>query len=196
MKTIKVSTPVGVSVHNRASIAAKLENEEYRNAYLESMVTHGIAHQIRVNRELRGWSQKALGISFGAGKKQSTISRLEDPAYGKYSIQTLLDIAKAFDVALIVKFVPFSKFLTETSNKTPDALFAKSYSEEDLYLSVAQVTVYEDYLRIPSSSQPDEGINHVMSVFSLSNNSPEFIKKSRMQDIDMMPHFFVDRAEA
>lgn len=191
LKTIKISTPVGVSARKRTSIAAKLEDQDYRESYVETIVTHGIAHQVRVNRELRGWSQKELGRLCALEKKQSSISRLEDPAYGKYSIQTLLEIAKAFDVALIVKFVPFSKFLTETSKKTPEALFAKSYKDEDLYLSVAQFTVYEECLTISSTVKFAETKNTISSMDSLDMFSC-FISNKNIQDTNTVSSFMID----
>lgn len=138
---IAVATFVGVSAHIRDSIVARLTDINYRTAYIESNIAHGIAHQIRINRELRGWSQDELAKKCGSATKQATISRLEDPAYGNYSLRTLLKLASAFDVALIVKFVPYSKFLIETFDKSPAGLFAKSFSDENLYLRQATMTL-------------------------------------------------------
>lgn len=149
---LKISNPVGISARERSLVAEKLKKDAYRNAYVESMVYHGIAHQIRVNRERRSWSQDQFADNIDQSqKKRLAMSFLEDPTYEKYTVRMLLDIARAFDVALTVKFVPFSKFLVENVNKTPEALFAESYQEEDLYLSMAQVTIKEEYLGISTS---------------------------------------------
>lgn len=60
------------------------------------------------------------------------------------------------DVALLVKFVPFSKFLLEIADKSEEGLFAKSFGDENLYLRQAQVTITEDrrnpYLRYEKGS--------------------------------------------
>lgn len=141
LKTIKVSTPVGVSAQIRDSIVAKLEKKAYRDAYVEANLIHGLAHQIRINRSNRNWSQSELANYCGGRTQQETISRLEDPAYGRYTIKTLLKLASAFDVALLVKFVPFSKFLIETSGKSESCLMAASFEDEDLYLRQATVTL-------------------------------------------------------
>ena len=47
------------------------------------------------------------------------ISRYENPDYGKYSISTLLELAAAFDVALAVRFVPFSELVEWDLSSNP-----------------------------------------------------------------------------
>jgi len=42
---------------------------------------------------------------------QNAISRLESPDYGKATLTTLKRIASAFDVGLVVRFVPFTEFV-------------------------------------------------------------------------------------
>jgi transcriptional regulator with XRE-family HTH domain len=79
-----------------------------------------IAYQIQALREKLGLTQEAFAVL--TGKKQSTISRLENTEYGKVSVQTLLDIACSADVALIVGFASYPKFLDETRLMTPEAL--------------------------------------------------------------------------
>lgn len=138
---IKTATPVGVSAQTRDSIVAKLQNKEYRSAYVSANLKNGLAHQIRTNREIRGLSQTVLAERCGEKVKQETISRLEDPAYGNYSINTLTKIAAALDVALLVKFVSFSKFLIETSDKSVTGLYAEEFKNENLYLRQAQLTL-------------------------------------------------------
>ncbi len=131
-KTISASTPADASVSIRDSIAAKLRELDYRNAYVEANIDHGLAYQILVNRTLRGLSQEDLAKQCGGSMTKATIARLEDPEYGKHSIRTLLKLAAAFDVTLIVRFVPYSKFLDETADKSPKGLFAKSFADENL----------------------------------------------------------------
>jgi transcriptional regulator with XRE-family HTH domain len=57
-------------------------------------------------REERGWTQRELGDI--AGVRQNWISQIESPDYEGFSLRTLKKLAFAFDVALIVRFVPFS----------------------------------------------------------------------------------------
>ena len=98
----------------REQIVHSLEDKEYRDAIVEESINQGIAFQIRATRASRGWTQDELGSR--ADKKQSEISRLEDPDYEGYTLKTLTRLASAFDVALIVKFVPFSTLVDEMSN--------------------------------------------------------------------------------
>src|SRR5260221_649943 len=95
-------------------LIAKLKNREYRDAYVAEGVKTWVARQIRSLREQRGLSQDDLGEK--CGKPQSAISRLEDPDYGQMSLQTLLELASAFDVALSVKFVDYPTFIRETKD--------------------------------------------------------------------------------
>lgn len=52
------------------------------------------------------------------GTNQNAVYRAENPNYGKQTITTLKKIAAAFDVALVVRFAPFSELL-DWVNGTP-----------------------------------------------------------------------------
>lgn len=99
-----------------------------KEAYVEAELVNGLAHQIRILREQRGWTQKELARRLST--TQNTISRLEDPAYGRYTFRTLLGLSKAFDVALFVRYLPFSKFMEATRDTRPERFEAASYEEE------------------------------------------------------------------
>jgi len=103
-------------------------NKEFRDAFLEENIKTRLALQVRALREKAKWSQPELGER--AGKTQSGISRIEDPNYGKFTIRTLLDLASAFDVALFISFVSYSKLITEIDDVSPEALAVANYKEE------------------------------------------------------------------
>ena len=100
----------------------------YREAFVEENIKNGIAFQVSALREKRGWTQTELGAR--AGKPQNVVSRIENPDYGKFTIRTLLDIAAAFDVALLVKFVSYGDLLAQMRNLTPKALAVPNFEEE------------------------------------------------------------------
>lgn len=98
------------------------KDREYREAYMEAAVEQGVAWQIRINRQKRGLSQKALASAIGT--QQSGVSRLEDPEYGGHSLETLVNIAKAFDCALAVKFISYSQLASEANRLTEGEQYA------------------------------------------------------------------------
>jgi transcriptional regulator with XRE-family HTH domain len=180
--TYSVSAPIVASGLRRDALVQKLQNKEYRDAYVRSTLTHGLAHQVRINREYRNLSQAALAQKCGKKTTQVAISRLEDPAYGKFTLNSILNIASALDVAVIVKLVPYSKFVLETGDKTVTGLFAKSFAEENLYAGQAMLTITaeinqqsspylsaifpsaqsEERLFIRQSPQTDQGANYAL----------------------------------
>ena len=86
-----------------------------------------IALQVRELRESNNLSQSDLAEK--TGTHQSAISRLENTDYGRMSVQTLIDLATAMDVALVVKFASYEDFLSQHSDVRPSALSVESFSE-------------------------------------------------------------------
>lgn len=111
------------------AIINRLKKKEFRDAFVHSHLTHGLAHQIRELRIQRGWTQRDLAAKLEL-KGQSAVARMEDPSYGKLSIATLLKLSSVFDVALSVRFQSYGKFLMEREDVSPAALIAKSFDEE------------------------------------------------------------------
>ena len=106
----------------------KWTDREYRQAYMEAAIEQGVAWQIRINRLKRGLSQADLARAIGT--QQSAISRLEDPEYGRHNLDTLVQIAKAFDCALLVKFASYSKLAAESENLSESEQYAVPFSQE------------------------------------------------------------------
>ena len=106
----------------------KLRKRAYRHAYLAEHVRRGIAYQIRALRVQRGCSQGKLSKLLG--KPQSVVCRLEDPSYGKVSVQTLLEVANIYDVALEVRFVPYSLFVQRTRDVSPASIQVTEFKDE------------------------------------------------------------------
>lgn len=107
----------------------RLMKKGFRDAFVRSHLTHGLAHQIRTLRIQRGWTQGDLAEKLGL-KRQSAVARMEDPSYGRLSLATLLKLSSIFDVALSVRFVSYSKFLLEREDVSPAALSAESFDVE------------------------------------------------------------------
>src|SRR5688572_15007518 len=87
----------------------KMRNKEYRDSFVAADLSNTVAAQIHSLREKHEWTQSQLAEK--TGMKQSRISALEDPDYENFEIKTLRRLAAAFDVGLMVRFVPFSELL-------------------------------------------------------------------------------------
>jgi transcriptional regulator with XRE-family HTH domain len=124
-----------------------LDNKEYRDSFVESMIRTGLAFQIKELRKRATWSQQQLGER--AGTTQNVISRLEDPDYGRFTLNTLLRLAAAFDVALIVKFASFGELYRLSKDRSPDALAVENYQTE----KARESTTRRDNLDVPQTSK-------------------------------------------
>jgi hypothetical protein len=69
---------------------------------------------------------------------QNNLSRLENPDYGKHTVSSLKRIADALDVALVVRFVPFSQYVDWVSSTphldegiSPVAMAVPSFEDEE-----------------------------------------------------------------
>jgi transcriptional regulator with XRE-family HTH domain len=118
-----------VSVPSKAKLLGKLVNNKvYRDAYVAEHVKTSVPLHIHYLREERELTQAQLAEK--AKTTQTVISRLEDPNYGNLTLNSLLKIASAFDIALLVRFVPFSRLLTEFEDLSPRALLVPSFEQE------------------------------------------------------------------
>jgi len=83
----------------------------FRRAFAASAVSERLAMQVYSLRMSRGWTQEKVAEE--TGMAQPRISALESDCHN-VTLATLRRLADAYDVALQVKFVPFSSLLTET----------------------------------------------------------------------------------
>lgn len=117
----------------------QLKDKEYRDAYMADHVRAGIAYQIQALREQAGLTQAQLAARLNT--RQSVISRLENTEYGKVSVQTLLDVASALDIALNVRFCDYRQFLDSISDVSPAALRVSSFENTVWNVPTASVAV-------------------------------------------------------
>ena len=118
--------------NSRDRLLRDLQDKEARDAYVEGHVRAGVAYQIRAMRDTEGWSQNELGQQMGHSSQsaQAAVARLENPDYGRFSVSTLLEVASAFDVALMVRFVSFGDLLRHVTDAAPSALSPVHYTDD------------------------------------------------------------------
>lgn len=110
------------------SLAGKFHDKRYRDGYVAANTRSVLARQMR---NFRGEHSQA---EFGAEieKRQTVISRLENPAYGGWSLRTMLEIARKKNVAVFVRFVDFPTFLRYSGDISDCALHPNEYDENEV----------------------------------------------------------------
>lgn len=116
------------SNNKKQKLVRKLTNKEYRDTWVDESVKMIVPYQIQAIRKQKGWSQALLGEK--AGMRPNAITRLEDTDYGNLSVNTLLRVAHGFDCGLLVKFVPFSRMVSEFEDVSPKGLEVESFESD------------------------------------------------------------------
>ncbi len=117
----------------KAALRDEFQDPEARHDYADIFLNSSIALQIKALRLQRGWSQELLAER--AGMKQSRISAMEQASYSGWSLSTLRRLAKAFDLALEVRFESFGTLLNDATSVSRDALERPSFSEDPVFRS-------------------------------------------------------------
>lgn len=112
----------------RSNLRQEFHDRDYRHAYADESLNTYIATQIKVLREQRNLTQKALAEL--TGMAQPRIAVLEDVNYPSWSINTLRRLAEAFDLRLSVKFETFSSLISEIETLNREALERDSFNND------------------------------------------------------------------
>lgn len=145
----------------------KLKNKKFRHAYLKEHIRIGIASQIRILRNKSNMSQSQLAEIIGT--KQSVVSRLEDPDSGAVNLNTLLKVAEALDVSLIVKFASFSKFIIENQDISPKALSVSNFAEDLESIKMQANLVVSDIIMSMSPTSVNSEITPNWTKYSMKD---------------------------
>jgi transcriptional regulator with XRE-family HTH domain len=109
-------------------LRTEFQDKEYRDAYAEECLNTMIAAQLKVLREQRNMTQS--DVAAATGMKQPRIAVLEDANYQNWSVNTLRRFARAFDVALSVKFGTFSQLIRDFENLSRASLQRPTFAED------------------------------------------------------------------
>lgn len=85
-------------------------DKEQRYRWMDKLFWKRLSNEIRVNREVRGWTQAEL--SKRCGVAQPTVALWENHKKIRgITIKTLCRIAAAFDCALVIEFVSWGEWV-------------------------------------------------------------------------------------
>ncbi len=159
----------------------KLKDLDFRKQFIDAYVDERIAFQIRSLRNKKEKTQPEFAQELGV--KQPLVSSWENPSYGRYSLSTLKKLAKAFDVGLLVSFVPFSTLINWTIDLTPNVIAPPSFAEEQKHAlaSVAAVSYPMGSNAVTGSIVVTEGIV-TMDVIGYSFNPTLNPNTKRVQE--------------
>lgn len=127
-------------------------NKKTRQSYLRAKLNVNLPSQIRALRLRQGMKQEDLAQE--TEMMQPRISAMERPGATKFSLETLIRLAAAFRVGLIVKFAPFSEMLKwenefsqdifDVKTIDDDVEFKKEEQEQPALQTTAQIEAKDD----------------------------------------------------
>jgi hypothetical protein len=117
-----------IDSHRLQSLAKKFHDKQYRDGYVASHTRGVLARQMRNFRGQLSQAEYASKI----GKQKTVVARLENPAYGGWSVRTMLDIARKENVATLIRFVDFPTFLSFTDDMSDEVLLPQPYDQVEI----------------------------------------------------------------
>lgn len=120
-----------LSEERRASLLRLFRNRAYRRDYVEGFYNTRLATQIKFLREESSSTQTQLGKTLAT--QQSAISKLENANYSSWNVKTLRRLARAFDVALQVRFVTFGEALADIEQFSTAALSKVPFKDDPVF---------------------------------------------------------------
>ena len=150
-------------------LAEKMHDKEYRDGYVAAHTRQVLAKQMR---EFRGEMPQTL-FAETIGKRQTMVSRLENPAYSGWTLNTMFEVGSKLNVAVFVRFVDFQTFLEYTGKQSEADLHPESYDSErvDEFARAKAQQELQRNLDLLFRSEPEDLVNKEDRSQSLENQS-------------------------
>ena len=128
---------------DRLKTISKLkENRSSRIAYTKAKLSVLIPAQLKALR-LKSETPRQEDLAIIAEMKQSRISAMEKPGAVNFNLETLVRMAAAFKVGLIVKFVSFSEMLRWENSFSQDLFEVKTVDHDSEFLHSNSAAAWE-----------------------------------------------------
>jgi transcriptional regulator with XRE-family HTH domain len=105
-----------------------MHDKDYRHGLIDAQIEIDLPFQIRALRKQRDLTQPQLADL--AGMKQSRISKMEKVGGARFTLETLRRLAKALDVAVLVRFAPFGELVKWSNEFDPDSFAVPNFDAE------------------------------------------------------------------
>jgi transcriptional regulator with XRE-family HTH domain len=150
----------------------QLADPEDRREFMRDQVRTRFALLIRALREQedRQWSQTELGRQMG--KPQSVISRIEDPDYGKLSLETMFEVAEAFGLPLWIDLPEWDDWFRVIRNVEASRLHRESFDAQKLIVQAraAEAAAARTSIAQIGSRGPGTAVNDDRALESLQDH--------------------------
>lgn len=128
--------------NRKKHLTEKLASKKYRDAFVTSYIDQGIPFQIKALREQRDWTQEQLAEY--SRMAQTRISLLENPNNKGITLKTLKALASAFDVGLIVRFVPYGDIVHWDLALSSESLRVPSFKDDPYFKEEDESTLSDE----------------------------------------------------
>ena len=165
-------------MNERSNLIFKLVSDiDTRTAYIRAKLGTLVPAQIRALR-LKSDMPRQADLAKAADMQQSRISMFETPGAANVTLETLSRLAAAFEVGVVVKFVPFSEMLRWENGFSQDHFNVKKITADTAFLSPAAHISADDFSRkmtanIAATDKQTDSIRGASTLqFAVSNAKP------------------------
>lgn len=152
-------------LNERSRLINKLVSDhDARVSYTWAKISVILSSQIKALRRRRN-NMTQTTLAEASGMKQSRISAMERPGETKFTVETLIRLASAFKVGLLIKFVSFSEMLAWENEYTQDFFTATEIDNDHGFLQPEishNVCVGSGLLKDPEPKRHQVGIHSAL----------------------------------